>query len=277
MFIQAAPERIKVGDTQIDMLRRGSGPKLLYLHAGDGVDASDEFISLLSQRFEVIAPSHPGFANSDLPAGFRSVGDLAYFYLDLIEKLDLGQFTLVGSSFGGWIATELAVRNAHNISALVLAAPMGVSIDEPGAPAIPDLFSVAIADLPGTFFSNKEIGLKAFGGLKFADMPEDAVVRFARNRETLALFGWSPIFSNPSLAQWLHRIPVKTLLLSGDDDKVLPAALKKLYTSRIPNIQEQIIKGAGHYLHIERPTEFANAISDFAASASNDKRGGRLQ
>ena len=280
MFIQTAPERLAVRNVQIDMLRCGSGPKLLYLHASDGVDSSDEFIALLSKRFEVIAPSHPGFAGSELPGSYRSVADLAYFYLDLIEALRLEDCVLVGSSFGGWIAAEIAIRCPSAISSLVLAAPLGLALPERDAPGITDLLSIPIARLPETLFSDREIGMKAFGGLKFSDMTEDAVTRFVRNRESLALFGWSPMFANPSLVNWLHRIRTNTLLIWGDEDKVLPTPLRTAYASRIPNTREHVIRGAGHYLHIERPLEFVNAIVEFAGTpAGNDTHqcNGRLQ
>ncbi len=266
MFIHTAPERLAVRNIQVDMLRCGSGPKLLYLHASDGVDSSDEFISLLSKRFEVIAPSHPGFAGSELPGGYRCIGDLAYFYLDLIEALRLENCVLVGSSFGGWIATEIAIRCPSAISSLVLAAPLGLALPERNAPGIADLLSVPIAKLPEALFSDREIGMRAFGGLKFNDMPEDAVTRFVRNRESLALFGWSPTFANPSLVNWLHRIRMNTLLIWGDEDKILPSPLRAAYAGGIPNARERVIRGAGHYLHIERPLEFVDAIVEFAGS-----------
>src|SRR5437764_1333885 len=88
-----------------------AGPPLLFLHGGDYVAQNRPFLDRLAQRFRVVAPRHPGFGTTPRPAWFRSVHDIAYLYLDLIDRLDLRQATVVGSSFGGWIALELAVRS----------------------------------------------------------------------------------------------------------------------------------------------------------------------
>src|SRR4051794_27822051 len=104
----------------IELLDKGDGPTILLLHPGDGFDPEGAFIRELTRQFKVIAPSHPGFGASDLPRHFRNVDDLAYFYLDLLEERNLKDILLVGVSFGGWIASEIAVRNTSRLSGLVL-------------------------------------------------------------------------------------------------------------------------------------------------------------
>ena len=66
-------------------------------------------------RFDVIVPEHPGFGESDTPEWLDTVGDLAYFYLDVIEALGL-DVHLCGASLGGWIAAEIAVRDGTSRS-----------------------------------------------------------------------------------------------------------------------------------------------------------------
>ena len=69
----------------------------------------------------MIAPEHPGFGSYGRSKLARSVRcDLAYFYLDLIEKLKLDRIHLMGTSLGGWIAAELAVRNTSRLASLTL-------------------------------------------------------------------------------------------------------------------------------------------------------------
>ena len=65
----------------------------------------------LATRHDVIVPEHPGFGASDTPDWLDNIPDLANFYLDVLDQLDLQNVDLVGFSIGGWIAAELAVRN----------------------------------------------------------------------------------------------------------------------------------------------------------------------
>src|ERR1700741_2090023 len=85
----------------------GNGAPLLFLHGGDFFAQNRAFLERLTRRWRVCAPRPPGFGRSERPEAFRTVPDLAYLYLDLIEQQRLDGAVLVGSSFGGWIALEM--------------------------------------------------------------------------------------------------------------------------------------------------------------------------
>ena len=85
-----------VNGCKIRVLRGGQGAPLLYLHGALGVYAWTPFMEQLSRRFDVIVPDHPGFGESDTPDWLDNVGDLAYFYLDVMEALGLTGVHLVG-------------------------------------------------------------------------------------------------------------------------------------------------------------------------------------
>src|SRR5215472_13032603 len=78
------------------------------------------WLELLSHRFRVIAPWHPGYGKSPLIDGSGSVDDLAYLYLDLATELGFENAILVGACFGGWVAAEMMVRSTARFSHLVL-------------------------------------------------------------------------------------------------------------------------------------------------------------
>src|SRR5205814_1744825 len=82
-------ERIELGGMSLEAWIGGAGPPLLFLHGGDYVLQNRPFLDRLAQRFRVVAPRHPGFGASPRPAWFRSVHDIAYLYLDLIDRLAL--------------------------------------------------------------------------------------------------------------------------------------------------------------------------------------------
>src|SRR3989442_11333628 len=98
------PVTEKIAGANIEILRRGKGRPVLFLHPHIGLHGSERFIDLLGRHVQVIAPSHPGFGHSELPRGMASVDDMSYFYLYLIEHLDLRDLGVVGASFGGRVA-----------------------------------------------------------------------------------------------------------------------------------------------------------------------------
>ena len=94
----------------------GQGRPILFLHPGIGIDPAAPVLTELAKGGRVIAPSHPGFGTSQLPKGMTSVDDVSYFYLDLLEQLDLRDVLVVGVGLGGWLAAEIAVKNSTRLS-----------------------------------------------------------------------------------------------------------------------------------------------------------------
>ncbi|MGH6742672.1 MAG: alpha/beta fold hydrolase, partial [Bradyrhizobium sp.] len=98
-----------VNGTTIEAVDRGKGRTILFLHPGIGIDPAAPVLARLASGGRVIAPSHPGFSTSQLPKGMTTVDDIAYFYLDMLEQLDLRDILVVGIGLGAWIAAEIAV------------------------------------------------------------------------------------------------------------------------------------------------------------------------
>src|ERR1044071_8161843 len=135
-------KRIELGGIAIDTEIAGSGPPLLFLHGGDYVAQNRAFLDRLAQRFRVIAPRHPGFGATGRPAWFRSVHDIAYLYLDLLDRLDLKDAVLAGSSFGGWVALEMAVRSEARLARLVLIDTLGLKFAGREEREIADIYAL---------------------------------------------------------------------------------------------------------------------------------------
>ena len=119
-MIDHTDQMISIGSCRIRLMRGGSGPPLLFLHGGGGIGIWLPSMARLAKTFDVIAPEHPGFGASDTPDWLDNIADLANFYLDFLDQLDLRGVHLVGSSLGGWVAAELAVRNASRLASLTL-------------------------------------------------------------------------------------------------------------------------------------------------------------
>src|SRR5215471_16678663 len=114
--MQAGAYTIAIQDIDLQVARQGTGQPLLLLHGGDGPQGLASLLTRLAERFEVIAPTHPGFAGTAIPEHFDTLADLVYLYLDLLDVLDLHDVILMGTSMGGWVAAEIAVRNTSRLS-----------------------------------------------------------------------------------------------------------------------------------------------------------------
>jgi pimeloyl-ACP methyl ester carboxylesterase len=251
---------VSVNAIKTELVQKGSGPPLLFLHPELGIAPSAPVLDRLAATFAVTAPSLPGFGHTDMPRSWSSTDDLAYFTLDLLETLDLRDVTLVGASFGGWVAAEVATKSCERIRRVVLANPSGIKTGGPLHRDMVDVFALPQADLEA----------KAFHDTSFAKFDpqaasEDEVYVRLRNRESTVLFGWSPYMYNPKLLGRLHRIKVPTLVLWGASDKLASADYGRAYARAIPGARFETIERAGRFPHIEQPDEFAKRIAAFAA------------
>jgi pimeloyl-ACP methyl ester carboxylesterase len=208
----------------------------------------------------VIAPSHPGFGRSELPSAMTTVDDLAYFYLDLMEALDLKDTVLAGISFGGWIAAEIAIKSTARVSHLVLADAVGIKLGDREHRDIVDIFATKQSEIDALAYHDPKVA--AVDHAAIAD--DDAQIMF-RNREATALYAWSPYMYDPKLAGRLHRIGVPTLVLWGASDRITSPDYGRAYGKLIAGARFELIEAAGHYPHLERPEAFAGKIADFVS------------
>lgn len=263
----AKTERLSVNGIAVDMVSRGEGRPLLFLHADRGVEPEAPWLDRLARGHRVFAPTHPGFGHSDLPGWFSSMDDLALFYLDLADLLDLKNAVLVGVSFGGWLAAEIAVRSTARLSGLVLADALGIKVGGRETRDIVDFHGVPQLELDALAWHDP-----AKAQRDYANMPEHDLIGLARNREAFALFGWRPYMHRPQLRHWLHRIRVPTLVLWGESDRIVRPDYGRAYAGLIPGARFKTIAKAGHYPHLEQPDAFARAIHSFADRSCGESR-----
>jgi pimeloyl-ACP methyl ester carboxylesterase len=237
-------------------MRGGKGAPLLFLHGARGASAWMPFMEQLAQRFDVIVPEHPGFGGSDTPDWLDTVGDLAYFYLDAMKELGLKDVHLVGASLGGWLAAEIAVRDCSRLKSLVLSAPAGIHVK---GVAKGDIFLWAPEEMARNMFHDQ-----SFAEAMLKHQPSEAEVALEmKNRLILAKLTWQPRLYNPHLYKWLHRISAPTLLLWGDDDKVIPPPYGPAFKDLIPGSRLEVIAKCGHLPQIERTAEWVGKIVSF--------------
>jgi pimeloyl-ACP methyl ester carboxylesterase len=255
-----AEEFLEVPGGRVHMFRAGGGEPLLFLHAAGGAGTWLDFHRLLAEGgYDVIAPDHPGFGKSDDFPEVEAMDDLVYHYLDLLDALGLERAHVVGASFGGWIAAELAIAAPHRVGSLALLSAAGLRLPEH---PVPDIFLMPPAELVATLFHNPP---PAPAPAASAAPDIDAVLAAYRDATALARFSWVPFLSNPKLERRLRRITAPTLVVAPSDDRLIPVAHAQRYASRITGARFAEVPDCGHAMYFERPAEFADLVTGFMA------------
>jgi pimeloyl-ACP methyl ester carboxylesterase len=260
---------LSIAGVELEVLERGRGAPILYLHGGAGIALDVPFIDLLASERRIIAPSHPGFGKSSLPDWLDSVDDIAHIYLELMDHLGLTRTDIVGLSIGGWIAADLATKVPERLERLVLIGPVGVKTGPPDKLDIPDVFAMPQDKLDRLRFHDP-----AKNPADLASLPDEELHIVARNRETLALLTWEPYMHNPKLKHRLHRVNVPTLFLRGASDGIVSAEYLERYAALIPKARTETIAEAGHLPHVEQPAATAAQVLQFLQGAQAAKTSG---
>ncbi|HBK06123.1 MAG TPA: alpha/beta hydrolase [Acetobacteraceae bacterium] len=255
---------------ELEILRAGdeAADTLLLIHDINPISHTAPFIGGLARSRYIVAPSHPGFGASPLPADFDTMYDLVNLYLDVLDNLDSDRIAVAGFGFGGWIAAELAVAGHRKLDRLVLVDALGIKLAARDERDFPHLFNTNPADLLRLAWHDpaaRPAGIHGVGWqATISDEMTDAdLVTLARNWDSLCLFAWRPHMFNPQLKHWLHRIRVPTLVLWGESDGIVTPDYGRRYADLIPGSIFETIPNAGHHPEMEQPTAFVAAVERF--------------
>ena len=222
-------EIIKTLGARIEVTRQGKGRPVLVLHSEDTYEAGSTLIDDLAKKREVIQFKMPGYGKSSLPDNLRSIDDISYLYLDLLDQMDLKKVTILGFSVGGWLAAEMASKSCGRIEKLVLTGALGVKFGGP-----------YVRDIEDIYYHPRE----KVQELKFHDTEKDPdfdmtgyntrqSMIVARRREIIAKFCWDPYFHNPALKARLARISVPSLVVWGAKDGLTRPKYGRAYAKHI--------------------------------------------
>ncbi|MFM1816364.1 MAG: hypothetical protein RLZ98_3059, partial [Pseudomonadota bacterium] len=113
-------EHLTLSGMKIEVTRRGKGAPLLVLYGEEALEFGSAALDDLAKDHELIMPSLPGFGTSERPDWVSRPDDSAYVVLDLVDRLKLKDVPVIGFSYGGWIAAEVATKDDGFMSRLVL-------------------------------------------------------------------------------------------------------------------------------------------------------------
>jgi pimeloyl-ACP methyl ester carboxylesterase len=247
------------GGRKIRVFEAGDGAPLVFLHGAGGLAADDPFLAALARRWHAFAPLLPGYGDSGGAEGLRDVLAVTLHTFDVLDALGLDRPLLVGHSMGGMIAAEMAAVAPREVERLGLIAPFGLWID---AHPVPDLFSKLPRELPDLLFHDPEFGVRMLTAGGNLDDPKFLEAFVIRNARQLAMAS-KLLFPIPDhgLAERLYRIKAKTVVIWGEDDRMIPPAHGEAFRRGIAGAELVGVSAAGHMVIVERPEAVVKALA----------------
>ena len=239
--------------------KQGSGPLLGYLAGFGGLPRWMPFLDELAKSRTVIVPSLPGFPGGDRGHTVLDTHlDWMIAVRETLEKAGLSGADLAGSSVGASLAAEVAALWPHMVRKLALIAPFGL-FDEKNPPTDP--WAQRGDAVPGLMCADPEIwkAMKAVPeGANSIEWPIEQV----RASEAAARIFWP--LGNTRIEKRLRLIKAPTLLLWGEQDKIIPRAYAEVFAKAISGpTTTKIIPNAGHLAELDNPTEVVRQILAF--------------
>jgi pimeloyl-ACP methyl ester carboxylesterase len=269
--------------------KEGEGPALLLLHGIAGSSRTwRDVIPHLTARFTVIAPDLMGHGLSEKPVGDYSLGSFASGIRDLLEVLDIDHASVVGQSFGGGVAMQLAYQHPELCDRLVLVDSGGLGREVswmlrfmtlPGSEYLmPVIFPRFVRDWGDSLFrsiNNRGVRLSRITEMwsAYASLAE------SENRQAFARTIRAVIDPGGQTVSAMDRLylasPMPTLIIWGDRDDIIPVSHAHAAHQAIPGSRLVIIEGAGHFPQIEEPDQFVNALVNFIDSTEPVRLGAK--
>jgi pimeloyl-ACP methyl ester carboxylesterase len=254
----------------------GAGEVLLLVHGmGGSSNTWSGVIPLLAKKYRVIAPDLLGHGESDKPRGDYSVGAFAVLLRDLLDALDVTRVTVIGHSLGGGIAMQFAHQHRQYCERIVLISSGGFGGDVgrvlrllslPGS----ELVLPVLMSRPALLAGN---ALRALMGSsnRFHAHPSlsnrDHRQAFLRTLRSVVDFHGQAV---SALNRLCFSAVLPALIISGDQDGVIPVEHARAAHQTMPNSRLHIIRGVNHHPPTERPEDVAHLIDDFVATTADD-------
>ncbi len=249
-----------IGPVHVSFSDAGRGQPFLLLHGGAGPSSVGQFAELLAADARVIVPVHPGFDGTPRPPQLTDVRGLADVYAQLVRDLNLTGVCVVGNSFGGWIAAEIATAESaapdRRVSSVVLVDAGGLQLDGAPVPDVSRLTPEQIAQL--SYFDPKRYVIDP------ASMTDEQRAARGANFAAMATYGGSAM-ADPTLLDRLRAISIPVLVAWGEADRMIPVEHGRAYAATIPGGTFTLIPRSGHLPQLEAPAELRSAIAEFTA------------
>ena len=260
--------------------RGGSGEAIVLVHglAGNSGTWKDVMPSL-AETYEVIAPDLMGHGESAKPMGDYSLGAHASGLRDLLNVLDVRSATIVGHSFGGGVAMQIAYQHPELCDRLVLVSSGGLGKDVSwllrlgtlpfSEYAMPMVFSRRVADGGNRLGEGLDrLGWRSprlrewwrsYSSLAGAENRK----AFVRTMRGVIEPTGQTVNASDRLYLAAH---VPTMIVWGDQDGIIPVSHAHAAHELIDGSRLEVLEGIGHFPHVEAPDVFVDVLTSFLAA-----------
>ncbi|MFK4089228.1 alpha/beta fold hydrolase [Kribbella sp. NPDC020789] len=241
------------GPVEVTFQDRDRTRPYLLLHGGGGVATMSGFAGLLAERTRsrVLLPTHPGFGGTPKPAALSSVTELARLYVALLDDLDLTDVTVIGNSFGGWLAAEIALQHSPRVGAVVLVDAIGIEVE--GHP-ITDVSGLSVAELRSLSFHDP------------SKAPVPPAGQAGPSPDVQALISYTgPAMLDPALIKRLGEIGIPAHVIWGESDGIAGPEYGRAFAAAVPLSTFTVLPRTGHLPQLETPEELLGALLDAAS------------
>jgi pimeloyl-ACP methyl ester carboxylesterase len=249
---------LRDGRFKIRLLDAGDGDPVLFLHGAGGL-FWDPLLDAIAASHRVVAPEHPGAGDSQGLEHVEDLWDLVLYYNELLDALELPRVSIVGHSFGGMVAAEIAANNPERVSKLALIAPIGLWLDEH---PVPDISGVPPERIPELVLADPQGPVAALMPAPDPSNPE-SLFKAAMTLASILQFIWP--LPDKGLSKRLYRVKAPTLLVWGAQDKLVDPAYGQAFAAAIAGARLELIDGAGHLPNLEQPEATIGVLTEFLA------------
>jgi poly(3-hydroxyalkanoate) depolymerase len=242
----------------------GAGrPLFLVPGIGCSADMWAPFMDFFPDR-RLISFDAPGTGRSTTPLFPVSVVSLAELATKVLDHCDVAVTDVIGFSYGGAVAQQLAYDHPHRVARLVLAATNWGWGSYWGSPE-----AMAVMASPLRFYSAsyfERIAADVYGGATGRDSAKRQSAIGQRRRLPPNTYGYAmQLLGGMGWSSWsfLPEIPHETLVICGDEDPLVPVANCRMLADRIPRAELEIVERAGHLLLWDEPERVAPRIARF--------------
>ena len=253
---------IKINNNKIRYLEGGNSENILLLLHGLGASAErwEYVIPLFAKKFRVIVPDIIGFGYSDKPMVDYTIDYFTEFIYKFVTKIGINELNIIGSSFGGQIATEFIINHNVSVKKLVLVSPSGTM--KHSTPALDAYISAAL-------YPNNDSALNAFQVMSGRKKINEKIVSGFMERMQLpnakrAFMSTLLELTNSEITiKKLKLITIPTLIVWGENDPVIPIKYAQSFVSAINDCRFYKMVGCGHTPYVEKPEKFFEIMSNF--------------
>ena len=258
---------------------RGTGaPLLIITGLGASLELAEPFErEMVARGAQVISFDAPGVGESTGYPWPKRMPGVARTVERMLDALGYQQVDVIGVSLGGVIAQQFAHQSPDRVRRLVLAATGPGVVGLGGIPGSPKaMLALATRRRYRSPDYYRQVAGDLYGGLARTDpdaLLHGSIARFSQTPSLRGYLGQLYAISCWTGVPWLWRLRQPTLVLTGDDDPIIPVLNGRILAHCIPDAQLQIIHDGGHLFLLERPAESADLVSSFLSSASSESKG----